>query len=202
MGWLNESTAEGNAFYLVTIEAVRIGDSAAAPLFQIVCSPSAEVKLAEKEKGELAQRHVQRREFWLELLDKSKVRTALFSNVSPSTENWIAAGAGRTGMVYNYIINMDSAHVELYIDKGKESEDINAKRFEHLSTKKDAIEKTFGDSLEWVASEGRRSTLIHKKVSDYGLRDVERRDEVQNAMVDAMVRLEASLKPHIPELEV
>lgn len=202
VNWLNESTPEGISFYLVTVEAVRIGESSPAPLFQIICSPSAEVKEVGKKKGELAHRHIQRREFWDQLLDKSKVKTRLFSNVSPSTENWIAAGAGKAGLTYNYIINMDSARVELYMDKGKDSEVINKRRFESLCANKDNIEEAFEGDLNWISSEGRRSTLIHKKVTEYGLRDTEKWDEIQNTMVDAMIRLEKALKPYIVKLEL
>lgn len=201
VNWLNESTPEGSSFYLLTVEAVKIGDSPPAPLFQLICSPSAEVKEVGKKKGELARRHIERREFWAQLLDKCRAKTRLFSNVSPSTENWIAAGAGRTGLTYNYTINMDSAYVELYIDKGKGSEDINKERFESLYAHKDAIETSFGGSLKWISAEGRRSTVIHHKVSDYGLRDAEKWSEIQDAMVDAMVRFAEALGPHIVELK-
>lgn len=201
VNWLNESTPEGNSFYLVKVEAVRIGDSLAAPLFQVICSPSAEFKQAGKEKGELARRHILRREFWGQLLDKSKAKTKLFSNVSPSTDNWIAAGAGKAGLTYNFTITMDAAHAELYIDKGKGSEEINKKRFKFLYDNKGDIEHTYGGSLNWISTEGRRSTVIHAKVSDCGLRDTEKWDDTQDMMIDAMVRLEKALRPHIAKLE-
>lgn len=199
--WLNESTLEGNSFYLVTVEGVRIGDSPAAALFQIVSSPSKAGKEIGKKKGELATRHIQRREFWEQLLEKSKVKTRLFSNVSPSIDNWIAAGAGTSGLTYNYTINMGEAYVELYIDRGKESEYINQKIFDSLKAGRDAIEKAFLGSLDWGSVEGRRSKSIGVRVSDVGLRDSEKWDEIQDSMIDAMIRLEKALKPHIMKLE-
>jgi hypothetical protein len=200
INWLNESTPDGNSFYLLTIEAIRIGNSPAAPLFKIVCSPSEEIKEVGKKKGELATRHVHRREFWTQLLEKSNTRTKLFSNVSAGTESWISAGGGKTGLNYNYLIRMNSAYVELYIDKGKGFEDFNKKRFATLFANKDEIERAYGSSLEWTAPEGRRSATIRAEMSHYGLKDTDKWDETQNAMVDSMARFEKALKPYIDQM--
>lgn len=199
--WLNESTLSGISFYLVTIEAVRIGESEAAPLFKVVCSPSTEGKETGKKKEELATRHIKRLEFWEQLLGKSRVKMKLFSKVKPLKDNWIAAGAGKTGIVYTYLINMDSAYVQLYMDKGKDSENTNKERFDFLHAEKDTIQKVFAGNLDWISEPRRRSTVVRAKVCDIGLKDEERWDEIQEAMVDTMSRFEKALKPYIAKLE-
>jgi len=42
--------------------------------------------------------------FWRGLLEKSKVGTALFSNVSPGTKEWLLAESGQPGIMYRYHI--------------------------------------------------------------------------------------------------
>jgi hypothetical protein len=63
IAWLNETTPADVAFYLVRIEAYRIGESLPAPMFSIVAGPSAEMKRIGTQKKELAERHLLRKEF-------------------------------------------------------------------------------------------------------------------------------------------
>ena len=71
IAWLNEST---NAyFYLVKVEAVRIGSSNPAPLLTLIAGPSNEAKVAGKAKQELVERHHIRKKWWTQLLSNSKV---------------------------------------------------------------------------------------------------------------------------------
>jgi hypothetical protein len=45
------------AFYMVKVEAVRIGDSPAAPLFTLIVGPSEETKDVGQTKKEIAERY-------------------------------------------------------------------------------------------------------------------------------------------------
>jgi len=92
VGWLNESSS--GSFYLLKVEAVRIGGSQPAPLLTLITGPSEEAREAGHTKKELAERYVIRQRFWTDLLDRSKERTKLFSNISPSQSGWIGTGAG------------------------------------------------------------------------------------------------------------
>jgi len=71
--WLNELTSDVD-FYLVKIEAFRIGDSAPAPKFTIIAGPTESGKVVGSEKKELAERHKKRLKFWEGLLEKSTCR--------------------------------------------------------------------------------------------------------------------------------
>jgi len=66
ISWLNESSSA--AFYLLKVEAVRIGDSPPAPLLTLIVGPSKESRDVGSTKKELAERHLVRRTFWTELL--------------------------------------------------------------------------------------------------------------------------------------
>jgi len=86
--WLNESTAADISFYLVKAEATRIGDSPFAPLFTVLSEPDKQTKEIGEKKKEWAERHVKRFEFWTGLIDRSKDKTKLFSNISPGRYSW------------------------------------------------------------------------------------------------------------------
>ena len=201
INWLNGFTPEDISFYLVKIEAVRIGDSTPAPLFSVVAEPTESAKEIGKEKREYAERHHLRKEFWSLLLDQAKSKTKLHSNVSPSIYHWIGTGAGRSGMSYNYLITNDYVAIELYLDRGKEYPQLNKERFDKLFKNKEQIEKIFGGNLSWERLDKKRASRITLRFKGYGLKDRASWNEAADKMVDGMIRLEGAFKPLIEKLE-
>ena len=200
ISWLNESNSA--AFYLLKLEGIRIGDSAPAPLLTLIVGPSEEGREVGEVKKVLAERHLLRHKFWLELLERAKDKTRLHANISPGHQSWISTGAGRSGLGLNYGIRRHEAAVELYIDRGKDADAENKSIFDSLAASKDAIERDFGGPLEWQRLEGKRACRIKKTVSMGGYLDEATWSKIQEAMIDAMIRLEKALKPHIAGLRV
>lgn len=199
--WLNEYTPDDISFYLVKVEAVQIGDSAPAPLFSIVAEPTEISKEVGKEKKEFAERHHLRKEFWTLLLVKAKTKTRLHSNVSPCIYHWIGTGAGKSGIGYNYIITNDYVASEIYFDRGKEFPSLNKERFDNLYKNKDEIEKIFGGKLSWERLDKKRASRIVLRFRGAGLRDKDKWSEIQDKMIDSMIRLEKAFKPYIEKLK-
>lgn len=201
INWLNENTPDDVSFYLIKIEAVRIGQSDHAPLFSIVAEPTDVAKEIGKEKKEYAERHHLRKEFWQQLLEKAKSRTRLHSNCSPSIYNWISSGSGRSGLTFNYAISYNYVACELYIDKGKDQRDLNKKIFDDFYAHKTEIERAFGSQLTWERLDKRRASRIVVKYTEYGLHDKGKWDDAQNVMIDTMIRLEKALKEYINNIK-
>jgi len=149
VSWLNEATPANVSFYLVTVEAYKISNSDPAPLFTVLAGPSRESKDIGTKKKDLAERHVLRLRFWGQLLARAKERgVTLHANRSPSTENWISAGAGSSGVSYNYVIWLEEkAAAKLYIDTGHKGE--NKRIFDSLLAQKERIEADFRGGLLW-----------------------------------------------------
>lgn len=199
--WLNESSAAN--FYLLKIEAIKIGDSQPAPLLTVIVGPSEEGKQVGKAKKEMAERYIIREKFWTQLLDLIKQKTKLHANISPTQHNWIGTSAGKQGLGYNYSIRKNEAQVELYIDRGKEKEEENKEIFDKLFQHKNNIEKTFERPLNWERLEGKRACRISEKINVGGYRDEENKwPAIHEAMVDFMIRLEKALKPFIAKLNI
>jgi len=144
-----------------------------------------------------------RKEFWTQLLEKAKSRTRLHSNISPSIYSWIGTGAGKSGIGYNYSITYKFATSEIYFDRGKEFEEpnINKQRFDKLFQNKEKIEQAFGEELRWERLDNRRACRISYRFEGVGLKDKDRWDELQDKMIDAMIRLEKAFRPYIRQLE-
>jgi hypothetical protein len=200
INWLNESSSAN--FYLLKVDAIKIGDSPPAPLFTIIVGPSEESKEVGKTKQEMAERYYIRERFWTELLERSKSKTKLHSNISPSKHNWIGTSAGMQGLNLNYVVRKDSADVELYIDRGKDSEEINKEIFNQLFHNRQTIESNFGEPLEWQTLEGKRACRIKKRITIGGYRDDDKWSEIHEAMIDNMIKLDQSLKPFIKKLKI
>jgi len=200
VSWLNESRAA--SFYLLKVEAIRIGDSEPAPLLTLIVGPSKEVREVGETKKELAERYEIRHEFWTGLLDHAKTKTKLHAGHSPGEYNWMGTGAGTSGLAYVYALTKHAATVELYIDRGKEAEAENKTIFDQLLAAKEEIERVFGEPLEWQRLEDRRACRIRKEITVGGWRDDPAKwPDVYAAMVDAMIRLEKALKPHVQKLK-
>lgn len=201
ISWLNEGSAA--SFYLLKVEAIRIGDSAPAPLLTLIVGPSKEGREVGETKKEIAERYDIRHKFWTGLLDFAKTKTKLHAGLSPSEYNWLGTGAGVRGLGYNYSLTKHASTVELYIDRGKDAEEENKAIFDQLLAAKGEIERAFGEPLEWQRLEERRACRIRKKFTIVGWRDDPARwPEAYTAMVDAMIRLERALKPHVQKLKV
>ena len=102
ISWLNEASSA--SFYLLKVEAIKIGESSPAPLLTLIVGPSAEGREVGEKKRELKERHIIRRRFWTELLEKAKSKTNLHANISPGKDSWIGAGSGKQGLGFNYVI--------------------------------------------------------------------------------------------------
>lgn len=200
VSWLNESSAA--AFYLVKVEAIKIGDSAPAPLLTLITGPSLEALEAGDKKKELAERHIARRKFWTELLERAKEKTKMHANISPGAYNWVGTSAGLPGLNLNYAVRQHDGQVELYIDADRDSGEGNTNIFNQLLAKKQQIEESFGGPLEWQSLDGRRSCRIRKTITGGGWQDPDEWPKVHEAMINSMISLEKSLRPHFSGLHL
>ncbi len=195
IAWLNESSSA--SFYLVKVEAIKIGESPPAPLLTLITGPSEEAIKVGGTKKELAERHIIRKRFWTGLLERAKDKTKLHAGRSPSHYNWIGTSAGLQGLVLTYAIRRHDAQVELFIDSDKDSGAGNTEIFNKLAKNRKEIEREFGGPLDWQDLEGKRSCRIRKIITTGGWQDEQKWPAVFDDMVDAMIRLNKALRPHI-----
>ena len=153
-------------------------------------------------KKKTPERYALRKEFWTQLLDYAKNKTQLHAGITPGEYNWIGTGTGVRGLGLNYTVTKQNAVVELYIDRGRYEEEENKAILDQLAANKNAIEKTFGEPLDWQQLEGKRACRICKQMTLGGYRnDEEQWPKIHEAMVDAMIRLEKTLKPYIKAIK-
>ena len=196
IAWLNESSSAD--FYLLKLEAIRIGDSEPAPLLTQIVGPSEEARKVGQKKQELDEQERLYYRFFEGLLEHAKSRTRLHANISPSKGAWVGANAGIAGVTFYYVVLKNKARVELYIDTPDRDE--NKRIFEELFRERVEIEGTFGAPLEWDTKQGRRAFRIEKTYATGGIRDEDAWEAVCKELVEAMAKLESALKPRLSRL--
>jgi hypothetical protein len=154
-------------------------------------------KKEEPEQSDVSRQGL-RLEFWKGLLDRAKILAPKLSKFSPSKENWFSIGAGKTGFNYAFVIRMNNAHVEIYIDSGDAIK--NKQVFDTLSAHRGRIERGFGKELDWQRLDEKRACRIRYLIEDFGLVDVENWPELQTKMIEAMLQLQKAFKPEIGKL--
>ena len=202
MSWLNEVYSA--SFYLIKLEAVRIGESLPAPLLTLIVGSSEQSHEVGETRRELAEQNDLRLRFWTQFLDRAVERTQLFANISPQARGDLSATV-RPGIFYRCLIAQNESRIELYIDSGRGTGSENPgsennEIFDRLATTRAEIEENFGESLEWHRLEGRRACRISRQFVLGGYRDEENWNEIQDAMIDGLIRLDAALRPHIDAL--
>lgn len=199
--WLNESSSA--AFYMVKVEAVRIGESPAAPLFTLIVGPSEEAKDVGQTKKEIAERYGIRKRWWSTLIERSAKINKLHAHITPGEYSWIGASSGIRGLNLNYVVTQDDCAAELYIDRGKLAEAENKAIFDQLRAHEREINAAFGETLSWERLEEKRACRIRHTQGGGGYRTAEAQwPAIQDTIVKDMDRLEKALRPYLKQLQL
>lgn len=197
VSWLNDSSPL--SVYLFKIEAVRIADSPAAPLLTLIVGPSDAAKEIASLKQEQSARHHARREFFDGLLAAAREVTNLHSGRSGTSSPYLGGSSGQPGVNYTYGVTQHGTSVIVWIERGPEWVAWNNAVYEDLLNHREEIEAAFGAALEWQAKDGNRSRKLIYSMEAGGWQDEDQWPEVIAATIDAMVRLEAAVRPHLFE---
>jgi hypothetical protein len=198
--FLNENVPSDTQFYLIKLQAFRIGGSDAAPLFTIEAGPSEERTAGGEIKKEFAEKNKRRYEFFEQLLERCKPKTNLFSNVSPvGYQGWVNAGAGKAGLMWSLVAMGKSARVNLFFCAP--SAETNQKRFEFMLEHKDEIEKSFGESLIWDFKNGRKQQYLMSRCPIGGLEEESKWQAIQDDLIDRLIRMETAVKRFIKQVD-
>jgi hypothetical protein len=157
-----------------------------------------QIKLSAKKQEDIvssneeASRHKLRRKFWEKAIPILRAKTGMYSNVSPTKDNWITGASGHSGITYNPVILMDGARAELYIDTG--DYDRNKRIFNSLYEKKDEFDAKLGLEAYWREIPDKRASIICISNNDNGLIDEEHWDDVINFLASSIMKLKEVFK--------
>lgn len=101
--------------WMVTVRAIRIGDSAPAPLFTVVAEPSESELVDNNTNHELTQTQIKRRDFIAALFKQAREEgiDSPFKDLAPSIHGILHTPARGQGLVYRVAVNRAEARVVL-----------------------------------------------------------------------------------------
>lgn len=204
--WLMQYSIRAQCF---KITPYHFGNDVFIDIRQVIPTPEAEsymIGMAQKEaeeqstagSSELQQRHYLRRDFWTLALEAFRTSScSLFNNRTASTDHWLAAGSGVTGVPFELIFSQKDARVQLNIARSDAAE--NTWLFERLLNHKTEIETAFGATLDWRPLPERKSCqVVYSQVFDGSNREVW--PEIIQWMTESMQRLEQAIRPTLMPL--
>jgi hypothetical protein len=189
LDWLNEITDERLQFFGLEVELWRIGESPAAPKFNVVSKPnqwSKAVGRASKslESGALTETKQAQLAYWealhLRLQDHSTLRSR-----KPRPQHWTTYSIGRSGMHLVAKVNSreDIIAVEL------ELMDDNALAFFNLlKDDRGAIEQELAATLDWLELPSKQTSRIALSKANSDFADQEKWDEQHSWIVQNLER--------------
>ena len=152
LDWLNKVTDEGIRFFGLEVELWRIGNSPAAPRFNVISKPnnwSQLVKEAARKISdeELSETRIKQRDYWAAFSPVlNSMSGPVLGNKKPQAQSWMAYPIGRSEVHLSAVMlsQRNRVRAELYLSG------TNAKAyFGLLKSQKEPVEQELGLPLEW-----------------------------------------------------
>ena len=141
-----------------------------------------------------------REEFWTQLIKKAS--NTRFSNIKPGHYSYIQVGAGKSGVVFRYVVYNNSAEIDLYIDNDKDSGEGNKLILAALEANSGEIQREFGGELDWRVLDENRASRIVISFEGRGLQTPDEWEALQTEMIQTMTRFDNALRKQIQRIEI
>jgi hypothetical protein len=202
--WLNASTVNDFDFFAVEIEALKIGESAPAPFFNLVAKPnswarSVSAVTRSSTTDELAERHKIRLNYWASFADYLQRHDTRFSIRRPNKDHWFEFPIGRSGVVISATINTKPKRigVELYFHRDPFKAGIR-----QLEAERPVIETAFGEALEWQELPGKKASRVALYRHDLDPINSEHYPEIHRWMLTNMNRFKQVFADRVRSLKL
>lgn len=200
--WLNEITDTEVRFFLIEVELWRIGDSPAAPKFNIVSQPndwSRSTSGAKKaiESGALSDSRRMLVDYWTAFETLLGERSERVRAVKPLPQNWMVHSLGKSGVTLNATWNRRENWVrgEVYLTGVPAKEYFNL-----LKMSRDDIEAEFGAALTWYdGAQNDRRIWVTREFPD--VIDAATWPEQHAWLVDVLERLHSVFHARVRSLD-
>lgn len=188
--WLNNNTISNITFFLIELNAYRIGDSLPAPKFEIAEMPNDFVKNANTKSGDkiLNRSKAARYDFWTRLIEYSsnsvESMLSILKNRKANTDDWMSVSIG-TSKAHLEIKLSDKDHcirIVLYISDDKEL-------YYLLENMKEDIEKDAEHPLIWRNFDSLKKSEIIFEIPGLNFDDDSNYDDLMRDTLENIVRL-------------
>lgn len=184
-----------NEFFLAIEQIIPTKDAQ-----EYIISMANKVQEEYSTEEDVKTRHRLRLEFWNILLNKIRGKSSLFQSSNPTKDHWLVAGGTNiAGVSYQFIITMSSASVSLNFARPIMEE--NKVMFDALFAEKEKVEQSFGNTLKWERLDEYKSSKITYTLDGVNYYLKEDWDRIIEFLIVHINRLEAAIRPFIPEIK-
>jgi hypothetical protein len=187
--WLNNVTNNEISFYLIQIEAIKIGNSDPAINYKIVEEPNQYTKSVNFK--ELNENQKNKLDFWTQFNVVSEERKE-FNLRKPAPDHWMNFSIGSS----DCSLSADLLNDENFIRINMSIPD-NKELFDEFLKNKEMIENIVGEKLNWDKKEGRKSSSIYTTIVGFSFKEKDKYNELSNKIVDKLVLFRKAFKQFI-----
>jgi hypothetical protein len=190
--WLNEHTDGNIGFFLLEIQAVKIGNSEPALQFKIISKPNDYEKAVKNNSGNEEKNRSQlgRYNFWTQMNEYIESNGYKLKTRKPSYEYWynFALGSSKYYLTVTLLDKYNQIGVGLWISDDKII-------FNKLHENKDEIESNLSFKIEWDEKKGGKASAINSRIDNFSFDDNENYAELDKEICERLLAFEKTLKP-------
>lgn len=192
--WLNNNTNSDINFFLIEIHAYRIGDSDAAPKFEVIEKPNDFVKRSKSKTDDdtVNKSGSERLAFW-ERFNQILVDRGKPFNVRKATvDHWyeVAIGTSKAHISLDLVNKDGNIVVNVNIHDNKAL-------YDGLFAKKEEIEKALGFEAVWNRLDGKKTSKIKRIIPGLDFDDHSNYDQLINQSIDVAVIMRDVFKKYL-----
>lgn len=159
--WLNRITDKEFNFFGVEIELIKIGESDAAPIFNVIAKPngwSKDVRSSQASSEGRSEGKIFNYEYWSSFNEyMANNPSKLFRTRSASYSHWMSIAIGHGAVHIDLLLNKreQKVTIQLYM-----WDDAEKKYFDFLLKHKEDAEEKIGEKLMWRRLDGKKASSI------------------------------------------
>lgn len=199
LDWLNRITDDTFTFFGIEIELYKIGDSAPAPMFNLVSKPNDWTKQVKKSASSqpVTDTKLLQQEYWKGLKDFMEEKKSLVKMQNPLPQNWTNIAIGKSNFYLSPSVNSKDKSINIWLNiMGEEAKENFDKLYE--TTYESSLLEVHKD-LIWDRMDGRKMCAVTLKLSA----DFSNRNDWKNQFdwfKDNLERFTQFFKPKIAKL--
>jgi hypothetical protein len=160
LDWLNRITDDTFNFFGIEVELYRIGESLAAPMFNVVSKPNDWAKSVRKSASSQNMTDIKllQQEYWQGLKDYMEDKKSFVKMQSPQPQHWTNVAVGKSNFHLSATVNSREKNISIWLnitgDNAKEN-------FDKLYAEAYEISKNeISPSIVWDKLEGKKSSVL------------------------------------------
>lgn len=197
--WFNSISQEKFNFFGIEVEVWRIGQSPAAPKFNIVAKPNEwarQVKETSTSGGSLTPTQKFQMDFWRSLGEFLEAKGRPFSPPKPQRSHWVTWGLGRSYFTVQTAAVLRGGYVSVYVAiEGSYSKP----HYHLLHAQRAEIERDAGFEMEWEERPDIKMSQVVVRTT-FDLEDRSTWPDVHAWMLEHLLGMDRGFRPRVKGL--